>query len=58
MTPAEVAAAHPVAVQVARSFKAVFGDVKLTYAKNLETGAAIGKSALAQARNSAANLET
>lgn len=38
---------HPEAVALAQAFRAVFGDgVKLLYAKNLKTGAELGKPTL------------
>jgi hypothetical protein len=44
MKAADVAAAHPEAVKLARDFREVFGEgVKLTYAKNKATGAELGK---------------
>lgn len=42
MTPDDVAAAHPKAVTFARMMREEFGEAKLIYARNKETGATLG----------------
>lgn len=50
VTAADVTAAHPEAVAFARAYRELFGDVKLIYAENLQTGSKLGKSCLEPVR--------